>query len=356
MVNLKKLYNDPNNPGGFAGVEQLYIQAKKSDPSVTKNEIKTFLEANRTYTLHKPRRLKFKREKTIPAGYMTDVQVDLGDFQKLVKQNKKNRYLLVGIDVLSRTIFLAPTKSKSSNDMIEAFEILFKQMPCLPSRIFSDRGLEFDSKEMKKYFESKDVLKFSAQSSVIKAALAERSIRTIKQRLYRYFSEKNTLNWVDVIEKIRHALNNTICRTTGLKPVQINFKNAQVLWKKLYGPLFKNTFKKPRYTVNDVVRVAKQKSVFDKGYLPNFSDKLYKINKIKKGFPDTYELEDAFDQTKKMDGKYYEEEFAKTRLDKNTTYRIEQIYKNRFKNGIKEYLVKFVGYPEKEWIKESDFA
>ena len=68
-------------------------------------------------------------------------------------------------------------------------------MPHLPSRIFSDRGLEFEAKDMRQYFEDKFIMKHKSTNSDVKAALAERGIRTIKQRLYRYFSEKNTVNW-----------------------------------------------------------------------------------------------------------------------------------------------------------------
>jgi hypothetical protein len=68
------------------------------------------------------------------------VQFDLGDFQKLQKTNQGYRYLLLGVDVLSRQMFGAPTKSKFAKDMKEAFEKVFEQMPSLPMQIYTDRG------------------------------------------------------------------------------------------------------------------------------------------------------------------------------------------------------------------------
>lgn len=104
----------------------------------------------------------------------------MADFQSLAKTNDKNRYLLLGVDVLSRRVFAAPVKSKSSKDMIKAFEEIFKQMPHLSSEIFTDRGYEFESGEMKKYFKGKGITKFVSSTGDTKAAVAERFIRTIK--------------------------------------------------------------------------------------------------------------------------------------------------------------------------------
>lgn len=67
--------------------------------------------------------------------------------------------------------------------MKHSFDELFKQMPFLPESVYTDRGYEFESKEMKDYFEAKGVAKFAAKSSKIKAAVAERAIRTLKNRL-----------------------------------------------------------------------------------------------------------------------------------------------------------------------------
>ena len=96
--------------------------------------MREYLEGKITYTLHKPRRVNFPRRPTIPAGYMTNLQADLADFQSLEADNNHNRFLLVGIDVLSRHIFAAATKSKSSKDMQAAFDVLFEKMPMLRTK------------------------------------------------------------------------------------------------------------------------------------------------------------------------------------------------------------------------------
>ena len=352
-MDLNKLYTDPNSPACYAGADQLYKEAKKLDPTVTKAKVKDFLEGNRTYTLHKPRRVRFNRVKTVPAGFMTDVQCDLADFQKISRHNKGNRYMLVGIDVLSKLVFVSPTKSKTYKDMRPAFDDLLSQMPMHPHRIFTDRGGEFESKEMRAYFKEMDILKHKANTSVIKAGLAERCIRNIKQRVYRYFSEKHSLNWVEVIPKIVNAINHSKSRITGMRPVDVNFKNAQGIWEKVYGNSFLPPDKKPRYKKKQTVRIAADKGVFDKGYLPNFSDEIVEISAVKKGRPHTYKLIDH--KGEPFANNFYEEELARTKRNAETSYRIEKILRKRTnKDGTRDFYVKFIGYPENEWIKETD--
>ncbi|KAL3100082.1 hypothetical protein niasHT_022910 [Heterodera trifolii] len=140
---------------------------------------------------------RFPRLKTIPSGFHTDWQCDLCIFDQLKKHNDGYKYLLVCIDVLSRMIFSAPAKSKKSEDMIEAFDRVFEKSKIIPMKIYSDSGLEFQAGKMKKYFEEKCIIKNVMYSPDLHAGVVERANRTIKERLYRYFTKMDTLRWVD---------------------------------------------------------------------------------------------------------------------------------------------------------------
>ncbi|KAL3117299.1 hypothetical protein niasHT_001217 [Heterodera trifolii] len=194
---LDRLYNDPNSPAAFAGVDRLWLEAKKElGHKISKKDVKHYLEGHRTYTLMRPRRINFPRSRTTAAGFMTDCQVDLADFQALSRHNSGNRYLMVLIDVLSKRIFVTPLRTKKADDMVEGFKQLFSQMPMKPHRIFSDKGTEFKNQQLKKLFDEEEVEKYESNHSEKKAALAERAIRQIKNRVYRYFAQLKTLNWV----------------------------------------------------------------------------------------------------------------------------------------------------------------
>nr|CAD2155620.1 unnamed protein product [Meloidogyne enterolobii] len=328
---LDKLYNDPANPAGFAGVNQLWIEARKKDASIKKKDVEEYLEGNRTYTIHRPRRVHFKRSITYPSEYMIDVQCDLADFQKLSRQNNGKKYALVAIDVLSR-VFAEPVRTKKSNDMIDAFEKILSRMEMHPHRIFSDKGTEFRSKEIMHFFREKDIEKYTATFSEVKASLAERCIRNIKQRLYRFMSEKHTLKWTEALPKIVDAINHSNCRVLGgLRPIDVSFNNAKEIRKMVFGPSGKNKFrKKPRFKKNDHVRMSRSKNIFSKVYLPNFSDEILQIDLvIKKANPNRYRVRD--DKGELFKGYFYPEELTRVRKDENTSYRIEKIIKSRKK-------------------------
>src|SRR5689334_16587171 len=177
---LEKIFTNLDNPAAFTSFERVYQAARRLNKKITRDDVRKQLEASRTYTLHKPRRLKFPRLRTVPLGYMTDWQADLADFQKVSRDNDGYRYLLVCVDVFSRMVFTAPVKSKSPKDMIEAFDKIFKDIDDLPQKLFTDKGLEFEAKAMRDYFKRHEMLKYVAQNPDVKAAMAERAIRSIK--------------------------------------------------------------------------------------------------------------------------------------------------------------------------------
>lgn len=214
--------------------------------------------------------------------------------------------------------------------------------------------MEFESPQMKKYFEEKGIQKFAAKNSKIKAAVAERGIRTLKTRLYKYFSEKNTTDWVTSLPKFLHAINNSVCRVTGVKPSSINENNWPEIWEKVYGDTILMDIKEPRLKQGDKVRTSLPKQIFDKGYFPSRSDHIYTIERRHAMNPEFYQISDHSGNLLKE--RFYRPELVKTREDEKTSYRIEKVLRSRKKNGSKEFLVKFIGYPEKYWIKENEFV
>lgn len=355
---LGEIYNNPENPAGFAGAKSLLQEAQKKDPKVTEEDVEHFLQGHRAYSLHRPRRVHYKRVKTIPSGYMTDVQVDLADMKSLSRTNSGYKYILLGVDVLSKRLFAVPVKTKTAADMLEAFIKLIEQMPQKPWRIYSDLGTEFCNSTLGKYFEQEDIHKLKASSPYQKASLAERAIRNMKQRLYRYMSQKSKAIWVDVLPKVIDGINHSVTRTHGMRPIDVTPANAQQVWEHLYGKEF--TLKrstKPKFTKGDFVRMSRGKGMFEKGYQQNWTDEILEIDEVKKqGTPIQYKLKD--DKGNKFKERFYAEELAKTRKDTNTEYRIQKVLRKRkLDDGTYQILVRFYGYPnETYWIHESDLA
>src|SRR5205823_14379364 len=133
--------------------DKVYGTARKINKGVRLDEVRNFLQGEHTYTLHKPKRHRYQRLKTLPTG-PGEWQCDLAIFDKLAQSNNGYKYLLVCINILTHKIMVSPVRSKRSDDMITAFNrvILKNKAPFPPTRINTDMGLEFEAKKVKEYF------------------------------------------------------------------------------------------------------------------------------------------------------------------------------------------------------------
>lgn len=290
--------------------------------------------------------------------------MDLADFTQLADNNEGNKFLLLGVDVLSKRFFGVPVKSKSTTHMIAAFEDLFKQMPMLPKRIYTDRGLEFESKIIKQFFADKHIEKLAAQNVETKAAVAERGIQTVKNRIYKWFSEKNRMDWIAVLPQILRSINNTRSRVTGMAPNKINERNAAQLVKRIWGPDKERMEKNlkmgkkmaPKIQKGEMVRRVEPRQIFDKGYFPRNSDMIYQVKEVHGTLPPRYTVVDWEGKGKELKKKFYTPQLIKLHRDADTSFRVDKVLRQRTRGGKKQFLVTYIGYPgQKSWINEDDF-
>ena len=106
----------------------------------------------------------------------------------------------------------------------------------------------------------------------------ERFNRTFKKKMYKYFTAKNTLTYIDVLPKLVKSYSNTYHRSIKMKPSQLTKSNEAKVWDTLYG---NDVDKRVRYKfqVGDRVRISKVKRMFEKSYLPNFTEQIFTIYK-----------------------------------------------------------------------------
>jgi hypothetical protein len=206
------------------------------------------------------------------------------------------------------------------------------------------------------FFEKEEIHKTEPTHSIVKASLAERAIRNIKQRIYRFFAQNKTLNWIQILSKILEGINKAKSRVHGMRPIDINFDNAQKIWKRVYGDEFSKKKIKTKLKRGDYVRMSLGKGAFEKGYIPNWGDEILQIDKVKDHVkPVRYKVHD--DKGEKFKGSFYGEELSHVRKDADTEYRIEKIVKKKKRvDGTYDLLVKFIGYPEREWIHETQLV
>lgn len=139
-----------------------------------------------------------------------------------------------------------------------------------------------------------------------------------------------------------------------MRPIDVNETNEQEIFDRLYRDALENSAKRsPDYVKGDKVRIAKQKTVFEKAYLPTYSEDIYVVRNVKKGRPHAYGLTDT--QGEPIRGRFYKEELSRTKYDRKPALVIEEVLKTRKRRGgIHEYLVKYKGREGEDWITDAD--
>ena len=134
--------------------------------------------------------------------------------------------------------------------------------------------------------------------------------------------------YIDKLHDIAKKYNNTYNKSIKMKPVDVK-DNIYIGFKKEVND------KDPKFKVGDHVRISKYSNIFAKGYVPNWSEEIFIIKKIKNTVPWTYVINDL--NGEKIVGTFYENEL---KGPSQKEFRIEKVLK---KKGDKLY-VKWKGY------------
>ena len=334
---VHRQYYDQKRVGSYGGVAALQrvVPAERG--------VKRWLSKQDAYTLHKPVRRRFKRRCVVVGGPNQQWQADLVDMSRLKQVNNEITFLLTVIDVISKRAWCVPLKSKSAAALVTAFrELLSNSNNRAPTTLQTDKGSEFLNRPLQRLLKEYVVHHFTTNNEDTKATIVERFNRTLKTRMWRYFTKNQTLRYVDVLQDFVRSYNDTYHRSIGMAPSAVNGANQEMVWQRLYGHDGGGT---PKYRVGDRVRISKAKRHFAKGYMANWTEELFTIVDVHRSDPPVYRLVDW-----DGDSTFYEPELQKVIVPAGKTYRIESELRRR-KNG-REVLVKWFGYPESfnSWI------
>ena len=201
--------------------------------------------------------------------------LDLKDYG--LENNRGFRYVLVIKDNFSKYGWTVPLKNKNAQTIKNSFENILISSKRSPNLIESDRGKELYNNIFQDFLNKNDIKLYSRNSSY-GAVFAERFNRTIRDLLKRPVFERGDGTWIDVLRKITKQYNTRIHSSTKLTPTQASLKkNEGYVYINL---LDKRKKIKPKFQINDLVRVADLKKTFSKGDTTNWSYKLYRITEI----------------------------------------------------------------------------
>ena len=335
-------YFIPSAPGSFGGVKSL---AKYSNKTV--KEARDWLSGQDAYTLHKQSKIHFKRRKTISLGVDHIWQADLADLSSLANYNDRYRYILTVIDIFSRKARALPLKKKTGASITEAFAKMI--IHTKPTMLQTDRGTEFKNATFQKLLQDNDITFYTSENDDIKAALIERFNRTLKSKMYKYFTHKSTLRYVDILQDLVDSYNNTVHSVIRMTPNSVKTNHERKFHALLQSrqsrqggaaakgvPSAAAPSRSYKYNVGDTVRIKQSRQVFKKGYLPSWAEEIFTIAGCHQTDPVTYSLKDYEGEV--ISRRFYTEELQKIEHKADRTFKIEQVIKTRKHNNKTEYL------------------
>ena len=259
--------------------------------------------------LHAPIRRKFKRRRVFVYNIDDIWSADLKDMQLLSKFNKGYKYLLTVIDVFSKYAYVAPLKTKSSEEVINAFKSLFKEGR-KPKKLWTDMGTEFTNNRMKEFL-SKNNIELYHVFNEGKACVVERFNRTLGEMIQKHLTSTNSSQYINVLNQLLNDYNNKYHTSIKMTPFEASDpNNTSEVFKNLYPPVDIDT--KQPFKVGDRVRIYRYKSLFEKGYKPNWTKEIFIVTEVVKTNPITYKIKDLNDEP--ILGTFYRQELAKSKF------------------------------------------
>ena len=227
--------------------------------------------------------------------------MDLAYVDKQDKDNNGVNCILVRQDLFDKTVDAKGMKTKESKETVRAFLTMITKNN-RPKKIWVDKGTEFAG-EYKNLGKAEGVQIYSTMSE-IKAAFAERTIRSLKNILYCYM-EDNGYKYIHKVTQIVTTLNSRRNRSIDLIPK--NVKNSD-FFPFCTANHYEN-LEKPQFKIGDRFRISKYDLPFRKGYKPQFTQEVFNIVAIPSRKPPTYAMK--IDENEIIRGKFYQKEFVK---------------------------------------------
>ena len=197
------------------GVELREIRSINSSSSILPDEI------------HKPIIRKFNKRE-VYSQFEDDIWgVDLADLKSLSRKNKGIKYLLCAIDLYSKYAFVIPLEDKKGISIVNAFNKIIKQSNRKPNKIWVDQGGEFYNNVFEEWLSDNDINMYSTYNEG-KSVVAERFIRTLKNKLYKHMTATGKNVCYDVLDDVVNKYNNTKHSTIKMKPIDVGDNNKKV--------------------------------------------------------------------------------------------------------------------------------
>ena len=220
------------------------------------------------------------------------------------------------------------------------FKIL-KEHNCKPNKIWVDKGSKFCNRSIKSWLEKNSIEMYSTQNKE-KSVVAERFIRTLKNKIYKYMTSISKNVSIEKLDDIVNNYNNSHHSTLKMKPGDVKSSTYINSSKEI-------NYQDLKFKINNIFRISKYQNIFAKGYVPNWFEEVSMIRKVKNTVPWAYVISDLKDE--EIVGTFHEKELQETNKKE---FRIEKVIKRKRD----KLYVKWKGYDSffNSWIGRKDIV
>ena len=261
---------------GYPSVMKFYKIMKKINPEIKFEEVDQFVKQQKSYQLHKKPRKQIQGH--IVAYHENALWfIDLLDMSNYSRQNKGYKWILLAIDTFTRKAYAEALKNKTKFEVKNGFEKIYRDSGPI-KLIISDSGNEFLNKPVQDLFKELKIRHGTVEIGDHNAlGLIDRLSRTIKEMIFKDFTEKNTVKWAENLQDYISAYNDR--PHSGIldySPNEANQHKTELisLNVKKSMPIEHN------FNISDLVRKKLSRPTFAKGYKQIWSNRTYTIKNI----------------------------------------------------------------------------
>jgi len=161
------------------------------------------------------------------------------DVQALSKHNDGHKYLLTVIDVFSKFLHIVLLNSKTGKDVSSAIRSVLqdvkysKHFKRRPVWVRTHKGKEFLNSTFPNLIKHEGIQFEVCRNPDIKCSIAERAQSTIRDKLYKFFTYKNTYRYIDVLQDFVVGYNAAVHSSTVMAPASVTDSDVLAIWKRM---------------------------------------------------------------------------------------------------------------------------
>ena len=179
--------------------------------------------------------------------------------QSISKFNKRFRFLFCAIDIFSKYAWVVPSKDKKGIAIVNSYQQILKKFNRKPKRIWVHKGSKFYNNFLRKCLQDNNIEMYLTHNEG-KSVVAERFIRTLKDKIYKYMPSVSENVYINKLDDIVNEYSNTYQITIKMKPTDVKDNTYINIGKNVND-------KDSKFKVGDHVKVSKYKTFLLKGIL-----------------------------------------------------------------------------------------